>query len=78
MSYDSPAGVQTRRSAGQLEIGETIQITRGALTGIVGVISAFTTNRQCVLKVEGLADGVLIVIGQDAVARERRTKVAEH
>jgi hypothetical protein len=69
MSHDSPAGVQTRRSAGHLEIGDTIHITRGALAGVVGVISSFTSSYQCVLKVEGLADGILIVMAQDAVAR---------
>ena len=69
MSHDSPAGVQTRRSAGHLDIGDTVHITRGALAGVVGVISSFTTSRQCVLKVEGLADGILIVVAQDAVAR---------
>ncbi len=74
MSHDSPVKAQARRSAGHLEIGDTIHITRGALTGIVGVISGFTTNDQCVLKVDGLADGVLIVVGQDAVAAVKKKK----
>ena len=75
MSHDSPVEVQARRSAGHFEIGDTVHITRGALIGIVGVISGFTTNHQCVLKIDGLADGVLIVVGQDAVARVREKKV---
>jgi len=79
MSHDSPAGVQTRRSAGQLDIGDIVHITRGALAGVVGVISTFTTSHQCVLKVEGLADGILIVVAQDAVVRlpEERWQSAE-
>jgi len=79
MSHDSPAGVQTRRSTEQLDIGDIVHITRGALAGVVGVISTFTTSHQCVLKVEGLADGILIVVAQDAVVRlpEERWQSAE-
>jgi ribosomal protein L24 len=77
MSHDSPVGVQARRSAGQIEIGDTIHITHGALKGIVGVVASFTTNDQCVIKVDELAEGVLIVVGQDAVVRVREQKTVE-
>ena len=58
MSHDSPAGVQTRRSAGQLDIGDTIHITRGALAGVVGVISPF--NAPLILSIRSVAPALAL------------------
>jgi hypothetical protein len=50
-----------------LTIGDMVCITRGALCGLRGTVQAFTPRRQCVLVIDGLADGVQIVIGPEAL-----------
>lgn len=52
-----------------LTIGDAVCITRGVLCGLKGTLQAFTTQRRCVLALEGLAEGVQIVIGPEAISR---------
>ncbi len=60
---------RTGASESSLEIGDAVCISRGALKGLRGTLQAFTAHERCVLAIEGLADGVQIVIGPEAVAR---------
>lgn len=59
---------QTGASEVPLTIGEAVSITRGALCGLQGTLQAFTAGRRCVLALDGIADGVQIVIGCECVA----------
>jgi hypothetical protein len=60
---------RTGANESSLEIGDAVCITRGALSGLRGMLQAFTAHELCVLAIEGLAEGVQIVIGPDAVVR---------
>ena len=60
---------RTGTSEQALEIGDTVRITRGALCGLAGKLQAFTAQERCVLSIEGLAQGVQIVIGPEALER---------
>lgn len=59
---------QTGASEITLTIGDAVSITRGALCGLRGTLHAFTAGRRCVLTLDGIADGVQIVIGCESVA----------
>jgi len=50
-----------------IAIGETVLITRGALAGLRGTVSNFTTGERCVLSIDAVAKGVQIVISRDAI-----------
>lgn len=62
---------RTGASEETLEIGDAVCIARGALAGMHGTLQAFTAQERCVLVMEGLADGVQIVIGPEALVRTR-------
>jgi hypothetical protein len=50
-----------------LTIGDAVCISRGALCGLRGTVHGFASSRRCVLAIEGLADGVQIVIGRESI-----------
>jgi hypothetical protein len=50
-----------------IAIGDTVLITRGALAGLRGTVSNFTTGERCVLSIDAVAPGVQVVIGREAI-----------
>jgi transcription antitermination factor NusG len=62
-----PGRMQAREP--QFTVGESVQITRGVLAGMGGIVHGFVASRRCVLDISGLAEGVQIVISCDAITR---------
>jgi hypothetical protein len=56
-----------------LAIGDAVSIARGALSGLRGTVEGFTTQRRCILAIDGLAEGVQIVISPESLTRAELT-----
>ena len=42
--------------------GDAVRITRGALVELTGVVVRSTSNQNCVITIDGLVNGVLVVL----------------
>jgi hypothetical protein len=56
-----------RRPLGQFLPGDRIRIRRGHLAGATGVVVSFAESERCILKIDGLQDGALVIINPSAL-----------
>ena len=70
-----------RRAESSFTEGERVQITRGALEGLIGMISCGTKQGHWAVKLDELATGVLVVVSADMLKRfpaDSRAGKTEH
>jgi hypothetical protein len=58
---------QTGTSKLPFSVGDAVYISRGALSGLRGTVQSFTDRSQCVLVIDGLAEGVQIAISPGSI-----------
>ena len=54
---------------GAWRTGDRVQIARGTLAGLAGTVTGSTRAGQAIVSLDGLTDGVLIVLGQEALTQ---------
>jgi hypothetical protein len=69
MSSGDPFKSRRRGGENSFTEGERVQITRGALEGLTGVLSGGTKQGHCAVKLDDVASGVLVVISRDMLKR---------
>ena len=50
-----------------LSVGQAVEVARGALAGVRGVLVGFSHTQQCRIELDVAQRGVLLVIGPEAV-----------
>jgi hypothetical protein len=63
MKFRTPAGQKTKaaRRRHQLRAGQSVELTRGALAGLTGVVIGFHNDHRCVIELNNVAKGVLLL-----------------
>jgi len=54
-------------SGGGPVIGDRVRIRRGTLAGLTGSVVGFTSASGCILRIDGLAEGVRVIVFPDAL-----------
>ena len=54
-------------SGGGPVVGDRVRIRRGTLAGLTGSVVGFTSARGCILRIDGLAEGVRVIVFPDAL-----------
>lgn len=52
---------------GRLRKGQAVAITRGALTGMTGILDRFKDGQRCLIRLDVVQRGVLLIIDAAAV-----------
>jgi hypothetical protein len=52
---------------GRPRVGQTVELTRGILVGLRGVLDSFRDPQKCLLRMNVAQRGVLLMINADAV-----------
>jgi len=64
---DQPNAAAGNNHGGRLRLGQTVELTRGVLAGMRGVLESFRPPRWCLLRLNVAEDGVLLLIDVGAV-----------
>ena len=59
------------RGAGRLDAGQAVVLCRGALAGLTGVLMRTTADRKCLIRLDDVPQGVLVMIDAAAVVKRR-------
>ena len=59
---DEPFATMNRVHRPYFRPGDAVRITRGALVELTGVVVRSTSNQNCVITIDGLVNGVLVVL----------------
>lgn len=57
-------------------LGDHVRIRLGTLAGLTGMVVGFTPASSCILKVDGLADGVRVIVVPDVLEPSDQQKSA--
>jgi len=57
----------------QLQVGQVIEVQRGALAGISGVLIGFSSDHNCLIELPIVQQGVMLVIDRAAVKATNTT-----
>jgi hypothetical protein len=50
-----------------LVVGDRVRIRRGTLAGLTGSVVGFTSASGCILRIDGLVEGVRVIVFPDAL-----------
>jgi hypothetical protein len=64
---DDAGSVPGGNHNGRLRRGQTVELTRGILTGLTGVLESFRDPNRCLLRLNVAENGVLLCINAEAV-----------
>jgi len=56
-----------RRSIDRLLPGDRIRIRRGSLVEATGIVVGLTGEQKCILKIDGLGEGVFVIVAPAAL-----------
>ena len=56
-----------------LQVRQAVEVRRGSLAGIVGVLIGFSPNRNCRIQLDTLERGVTLIIDPAAVGARKLT-----
>jgi len=59
-----------KRSAKPLAIGQPVEIKRGLLGGLSGVVVRLGSNGNCLVELDGISTGILLSIGSTGLRHD--------
>jgi len=57
----------------ELQVGQAVEVQHGALAGISGVLIGFSSDQNCLIELNIVQRGVVLVIGRAAVTAMKTT-----
>lgn len=63
------------RRRGGLQVGQAVEVRSGVMAGLCGVLERFTRQSHCIVRLDGVERGVLLVVAAAALM-ERRAELA--
>jgi hypothetical protein len=57
----------------RLQVGQAVEVRRGSLAGIVGLLIGYSPNRNCQIQLDTLERGVTLIIDPAAVGARKLT-----
>ena len=68
MANDDTSQSDFRSAAGGGPVvGDRVRIRRGTLAGLTGSVVGFTTASGCILRIDGLAEGIRVIVFPDVL-----------
>ena len=64
-----------KRSAKPLAVGQRVEIKRGLLGGLSGVLVRLGTNGNCLVELDGIPTGILLSIGSHSLRHHAASTV---
>lgn len=64
---DDNGSVRHSNGNGRIRVGQSVALTRGALAGMTGVLERFGDGQRCLIRLDIVERGVLLIIDAAAV-----------